>query len=107
MSLHIGRRVDAAAFGLSMLAFCWWLHAALAVLARLSASRPTAPLSVLAVEAAVLGLVALAVPVLLGRPVFRLVRAVLAGVVRLALLPGRLLQPASRAARRPVSGGSR
>jgi hypothetical protein len=108
LARQLARRVDAAAFGVVMLAFCWWLHTALGVLGWLC-RQPSLPLPVVAVAALAVLLVALAVPTLVGRPVFRLLSAVMAGAVRLALsVAGRLPQrPASAAGRRPVSGDVR
>ena len=108
LTRQLAGRVDAAAFGLAMLAFCWWLHLATQEVGWLMRSQRDAPLPVLAVEAVAVLLVALAVPVLVGPLAFRLARAALSGVVRLAvLLARRLPRGRAPAARRPASRGAR
>jgi|1186.fasta_scaffold457455_2 hypothetical protein len=105
---QLARRVGAASFGLAMLGFCWWLHASTEAVAWLVRSQRGAPLPLLAVQAFAVLLVALGVPVLVGPLAFRLVRAALSGVVRLALVLARRLRPGrASAARRPVSRGVR
>jgi heme/copper-type cytochrome/quinol oxidase subunit 1 len=112
MSGQLARRVDAAAFGLAMLGLCWWLHAALTVLAWLVRGQSEAPLPLLAVEVFAAELVALGLPVLAGAPVFRLVQAALSALDCVALLLPRLaarLLPRVRTlvVRRPASRGVR
>jgi hypothetical protein len=59
MNGQFARRVDAAAFGLVMLAFCWWLHLATQGVGWLMRSQRGAPLPLLAVEAVAVLLVVL------------------------------------------------
>jgi hypothetical protein len=107
MSTQLARRVDAAAFALAMLAFCWWLHGATTVVAWLAHRQATASSPLLVVQVVAVLLVALAVPALGGRLVFRLIRGILRGCL-VALVP--LVLRLTRRRKAPsgvVSGGSR
>ena len=108
MSPQLTRRVDAAAFALAMLAFCWWLHAAMTVVAWLvhRQATPRWPLVVVGVAGVVM--VAVAVPALVARLAFRLIRLAMGSSAQvLVLLVLRLPRRERKAPVGVVSGGAR
>jgi hypothetical protein len=103
----LARRIDAVAFAVAMLAFCWWLHAAVGVLAWLARRQPGGPLVLVAVEVFAVALVALGVPVLVGRLLFRLIRVSLRGCLAAAARLHRLSRRGRKGPVGVVSGGAR
>jgi hypothetical protein len=107
MTGQLARRVDAAAFGVVMLGFCWWLHTAIVVLAWVSRRQPGAPLALIAAETVAVLLVTLGLPVLVGRLAFRLIRLLAGGCLTAALRVFRLTRGRRTAPLGVKSGGRR